>query len=209
MRLRLLALTRAPRTIRSKSRRGRPVIGSPTASALRTPPCTSCSPPVTASVLVPPRRRPCSTGNGRTGRANSIRSRHTYVSDGLTARRTPGRCGKRSEFRATPVTTVPSAITCDPCVRSRKPSPPSLRLQAILARCPELTALAEHVGTFADMLTSLQGERRGQWLVDVRGDGLPSLHNFAAGLERDLAAVTAGQNLDQSHILRTSVRKFP
>ncbi|RSD16346.1 ISL3 family transposase [Amycolatopsis eburnea] len=75
------------------------------------------------------------------------------------------------------------------------PEPHRRRLQAILAHCPELTALVEHVGTFADMLTTLQGERLGQWLVDVRGDDLPSLHNFAAGLERDLAAVTAGLTL--------------
>lgn len=45
------------------------------------------------------------------------------------------------------------------------------------------------------MLTRLQSERLNQRLTDARKDDLPSLHNFAAGLQPDLAAITAGLTL--------------
>ncbi|GHB78707.1 hypothetical protein GCM10010377_80980 [Streptomyces viridiviolaceus] len=60
------------------------------------------------------------------------------------------------------------------------------------AHCPELDALTRHVRAFGRMLTELQGDRLPQWIEAVRADDLPSLHAFANGLERDLAAVTAG-----------------
>jgi hypothetical protein len=70
-----------------------------------------------------------------------------------------------------------------------------LALKSVLAQCPELDALTRHVRSFADMLTRLKAERLPQWLNDVRADNLPRLHNFAAGLQRDLAAVTASLTL--------------
>jgi transposase len=48
------------------------------------------------------------------------------------------------------------------------------------------------------MLTQLQGDRLPEWIKAVRGDDLPSLHTFTNGLERDLAAVTAGLTLPWS-----------
>jgi transposase len=70
-----------------------------------------------------------------------------------------------------------------------------LQLASVLAHCPELDALARHVRSFADMLIRLQGERLSQWINDIQADDLPRLHNFAAGLLRDLPAVTAGLTL--------------
>ncbi|MEF9908683.1 ISL3 family transposase [Streptomyces sp. P5-A9] len=73
-----------------------------------------------------------------------------------------------------------------------------LRLNAVLAECPELDALAGHVRSFARMLTERQGERLPQWLDAVRQDDLPSLHSLAAGIDRDRDAVIAGLTLPWS-----------
>ncbi|MGW4359551.1 transposase [Streptomyces californicus] len=48
------------------------------------------------------------------------------------------------------------------------------------------------------MLTQLRGERLPEWIAAVRADDLPSFHTFINGLERDLAAVTAGLTLPWS-----------
>lgn len=50
---RLPTPTRTPRSNTNRTRPGRPDTGSPTASAPPTPPCTNCSPPVTASAPSP------------------------------------------------------------------------------------------------------------------------------------------------------------
>lgn len=73
-----------------------------------------------------------------------------------------------------------------------------LKLKSVLARCPELDALAGHVRSFGEMLTQRQGERLPAWIAAVRADDLPSMHTFINGLERDLAAVTAGLTLPWS-----------
>lgn len=52
-----------------------------------------------------------------------------------------------------------------------------------------------HVRVFGKMLTQLQGDQLPQWIKAVRSENLPSLHTFVNGLERDLAAVTAGLTL--------------
>lgn len=68
-----------------------------------------------------------------------------------------------------------------------------LQLKAALANCPELKALAEHVRSFAHMLTRLQGERLPEWIEAASATTeLPSLRYFAQHLIRDLDAVTAG-----------------
>ena len=69
-----------------------------------------------------------------------------------------------------------------------------LQLKAILEQCPELRAAAEHVRCFGEMLTKLGGHELPAWIAAVRADadGLPRLGAFAAGLERDLDAVTRG-----------------
>jgi hypothetical protein len=51
---------------------------------------------------------------------------------------------------------------------------------------------------FGKMLTQLQGDQLPQWIKAVRADDLPILHTFVNGLERDLAAVTAGFTLPWS-----------
>jgi transposase len=48
------------------------------------------------------------------------------------------------------------------------------------------------------MLTDLQGESLPAWLDAVRQDELPSLHALAAGIDRDIDAVTAGLTLPWS-----------
>ncbi|WP_307843457.1 ISL3 family transposase [Streptomyces sp. B15] len=70
-----------------------------------------------------------------------------------------------------------------------------LKLKSVLVHCPELEALARHIRAFAQILTQLQGDRLLEWLTAVRADGLPSMHTFVNGLERDLNAVIAGLTL--------------
>ncbi|MGA5454402.1 ISL3 family transposase [Streptomyces umbrinus] len=71
-----------------------------------------------------------------------------------------------------------------------------LQLKAALANCPELTALAEHVRSFAHMLTHLQGHRLSEWIEAASATTeLPSLRHFAQHLICDLDAVTAGLTL--------------
>ncbi|MFI5809229.1 transposase [Streptomyces sp. NPDC051561] len=71
-----------------------------------------------------------------------------------------------------------------------------LQLKAVLAYCPELNALAQHVRSFAHMLTNLQGDRLPDWIEAASATtDLPSLRHFAQHLLRDLDAVTAGLTL--------------
>ncbi|MFH8663165.1 transposase [Streptomyces afghaniensis] len=68
-----------------------------------------------------------------------------------------------------------------------------LQFEAVLAACPELTTLAEHVGSFAHMLTHLQRDQLPAWIGAATATSeLPSLRRFAQHLERDLDAVIAG-----------------
>lgn len=78
------------------------------------------------------------------------------------------------------------------------PESERLKMEYVLAHCPELAALTAHVRAFGRMLTHLEGDRLPQWIKAVRADDLPSLHAFANSLERDLAAVTAGLPLPWS-----------
>ncbi|MER5279363.1 transposase [Streptomyces sp. NPDC002809] len=72
------------------------------------------------------------------------------------------------------------------------------KLKSVLAGCPELDALTGHVHAFGKMLTQLQGDQLPRWIKAVRADDLPTLHTFVNGVERDLAAVTAGLTLPWS-----------
>ena len=64
--------------------------------------------------------------------------------------------------------------------------------------CPRKT-FAEHVRSFACILTELQGERLPEWIESARAAAdLPSLSRFAQHLERDLDAVIAGLTLPWS-----------
>jgi transposase len=70
-----------------------------------------------------------------------------------------------------------------------------LRLKAIRSRCPELDRLAELVADFAKILCNLQGKRLPAWLTAAETANLPDLTIFAAGLRRDIDAVTNGLTL--------------
>lgn len=73
------------------------------------------------------------------------------------------------------------------------------KLTAITGHSPALANLAEHVRTFAEMMTSLAGAGLPEWIDKVlTGSDLPGLRSFANGLQRDLAAVTAGLTLPWS-----------
>ncbi|WP_331737870.1 transposase [Streptomyces sp. NBC_01276] len=88
-----------------------------------------------------------------------------------------------------------------------------LQLKAVLANCPELDALAEHVRSFAHMLTQLQGHRLPAWIGAATAADLPSLQRFARHLERDLDAVTArlsqpwNSGVVEGHVNRIKVLK--
>jgi transposase len=72
-------------------------------------------------------------------------------------------------------------------------------LQNLLAACPPLAALAEHVRAFAALLTTRRGEDLEGWMSTVEADDLPALHSFVRGLRRDLAAVVAGLSMPYSN----------
>lgn len=75
----------------------------------------------------------------------------------------------------------------------------TVQLKSILARCPELEATRQHVGSFANMIQNLGGDRLLTWIEAVRADDLPALHRFATGLIRDHDAVIAGLTLPWSN----------
>ncbi|MET9677765.1 transposase [Streptomyces sp. NPDC006482] len=107
-------------------------------------------------------------------------------------------------FRATP--TGPAALPPSPRTVASwilthpdtLPESERLKLKSVLAGYPELDALTGHVRAFGKMLTQLQGNQLPQWIKAVCVDDFPSLHAFVNGLERDLAAVTAGLTLPWS-----------
>jgi transposase len=73
------------------------------------------------------------------------------------------------------------------------------KLTAITDRSTILNTLAQHVRAFATMMTNLAGTQLPQWIATVLADDtLPGLRSFATGLQRDLAAVTAGLTLPWS-----------
>jgi transposase len=52
--------------------------------------------------------------------------------------------------------------------------------------------LAEHVRTFAELLTTRRGGELEQWMSAVETADLPALHAFVRGIRKDLPAVVAG-----------------
>ncbi|MBT2482200.1 transposase [Streptomyces sp. ISL-94] len=67
-----------------------------------------------------------------------------------------------------------------------------IRRKTVLDQCPELETTAHLVGSFAEMLTTLDGGRLTDWITDAMTAGLPGVSTFAVGLEADFDAVTAG-----------------
>ena len=72
-------------------------------------------------------------------------------------------------------------------------------LDELLAACPHLTVLAEHVRAFADLLTTRRGADLEDWMSAVEASDLPALHAFVRGLRKDLDAVVAGLSLPYSN----------
>lgn len=72
------------------------------------------------------------------------------------------------------------------------------RLEQILARCPELADAAEHVRSFATMMTNRNGHLLDDWITTTEAGDSPHLAAFATGLRRDHAAVQAGLTLHHS-----------
>ncbi len=72
------------------------------------------------------------------------------------------------------------------------------RLKHLLARSPELLAAADHVRTFATIMTNREGDRLRHRIADVCADEQAGLAGFAAGLLPDLDAVVYGMSTDWS-----------
>jgi transposase len=63
----------------------------------------------------------------------------------------------------------------------------------LTSACPEMTALAGLVRSFAALLTPADrnSELLADWIADARAEDLPHLHAFTRGLDQDRAAVNA------------------
>ena len=69
-------------------------------------------------------------------------------------------------------------------------------LNAIRARCPELSALASHVTGFAEILTGRHGDQLDSWMAAASASpGQPELRSFTAGIRQDYQAVRNGLTL--------------
>jgi len=122
----------------------------------------------------------------------------------------PGSCrtvrGCLARFRATGLIPVPGAAP----PKARKVTswimsrPSSLddkdqaSLRAILASCPELSAVATHVQAFTLLMTERRGGDLEQWMTSAQATGEPALTSFVTGLRADQDAVTAGLTLPWS-----------
>jgi transposase len=72
------------------------------------------------------------------------------------------------------------------------------QLNGLLARCPELNAVAECVRTFAEMMNDKRGAELNDWLIHAEATQQPPLRSLARGIRQDFAAVTAGLTLEWS-----------
>ncbi|WP_329537697.1 transposase (plasmid) [Streptomyces sp. NBC_01450] len=71
-----------------------------------------------------------------------------------------------------------------------------LHRKAVRDRCPELASAAELTSSFAEMLTTLSGDRLPEWITEATDAGLPGISSFATGLNSDFDAVTAALTTD-------------
>lgn len=72
----------------------------------------------------------------------------------------------------------------------------ALELKKVLDRSAVLATTGEQVRDFAVMLTERRGHEVAGWIENVEATGATALRSFAAGLRKDLKAVTAGLTLD-------------
>src|SRR6185437_1764847 len=89
-----------------------------------------------------------------------------------------------------------SAACCSPGPRDSRTRDRSPHGE-LTAACPQMTALADCVRAFADLLTPRVGnaERLEQWTTAVRAVDLPHLQAFTRGIDFDKAAVCAAVSL--------------
>ncbi|MGD3112473.1 ISL3 family transposase [Streptomyces sp. YGL11-2] len=73
-----------------------------------------------------------------------------------------------------------------------------LKRKQLIARCPELDAVADCVRDFAQMMTERRGKDLDSWLTRAENTGLKPLRSLARGLRHDFDAVTAGLTLEWS-----------
>ena len=72
-------------------------------------------------------------------------------------------------------------------------------LTDLRGHCAQLDRLAEHVTSFAKMMTKRTGEQQlASWLERVEADDQPELHTFAAGIR--LHPVPAGRRVKLQHL---------
>ncbi|MGW4983878.1 transposase [Streptomyces mirabilis] len=71
-----------------------------------------------------------------------------------------------------------------------------LHRKAELDRCPDLASAAELTSSFAEMLTTLSGDRLPEWITEAADANLPGISSFATGPNSDFDAVTAGLTTD-------------
>ncbi|MFE9927688.1 ISL3 family transposase [Streptomyces sp. NPDC005533] len=74
----------------------------------------------------------------------------------------------------------------------------TLEIKDLLTRCEHLYRLDGHVRSFAAIMTGRRGAEIAEWIERVEADDLPTLHTFATGLRRDLAAVTNGLSMEHN-----------
>ena len=69
-------------------------------------------------------------------------------------------------------------------------------LDAILAACPELAAVAGSVRAFAEIMTERRGRKQLEpWMTAATATGEAALRSFVTGLRADQDAVTNGLSL--------------
>lgn len=121
-------------------------------------------------------------------KALGYRGRYRIVRDYLR----PLRAGARVPEPAPPVPKVRRVVGWIMSNPENMKDDDQRLLGDILARSPQLVALAGHVRSFATMMCDLRGDRLEEWMTAVDADDLPALHSFVTGLRRDQDAVTAG-----------------
>ncbi|MEV6012045.1 hypothetical protein AB0M29_35235 [Streptomyces sp. NPDC051976] len=114
------------------------------------------------------------------------------LADGAVAIRASGKPAPNKPKELT-IRTATWLITSHP---DRQEESGMLKLKKLLARCPELDAVAACVRSFAAMMTERRGNDLAGWLTSAENTGLKPLCSLARGLRQDFDAVTAGLTLD-------------
>jgi hypothetical protein len=164
-------------TIRSSATPGRHRRAAAAATALRPHPGRPLprAPAPTARRRTRRAGHPAIGGDPRAGYTGSANLLVRYLNQGRA----------RAERASPPVRRLVAWIMSRP---AELPDHEREHLDELLAACPQLTVLAEHVRTFADLLTTRPGADLENRMTAVEASDLPALHTFVRGLRKDLAA---------------------